>query len=316
MATFADANFSHASYAEFRPTYHPDLYTRHILKYHHGGHKLLLDLGCGPGTVTRPLSAHFERTIGADTSQGMLATAEELTPSEEYPNVEYKLSPAEELSFLEEDGVVDLVVSAQAAHWFDYSRFWPEMTRVVRKGGTVAVWGYKDCVLVHWPLASKALAEWAYGKGPERLGDYWEQPGRSIVQGRMRAIDPPAEHWDDVQRWEYEPAFQVPTQEVLAEVEELPEGQGRLVRKGDRLISKKLTLGKVEKYIRTWSCVHAWKRANPERVRVEDGGSGDVVDALFQEMRRVEGGIWGIEDWREIEVELEWGHGVVCARRR
>src|ERR1700722_4983386 len=30
--------------------------------------------------------------------------------------------------------------SAQAAHWFDWTKFWPECARVLRKGGSAAFW--------------------------------------------------------------------------------------------------------------------------------------------------------------------------------
>lgn len=29
---------------------------------------------------------------------------------------------------------------AQAAHWFNWEKFWPEVARVLRKDGTLAVW--------------------------------------------------------------------------------------------------------------------------------------------------------------------------------
>lgn len=30
--------------------------------------------------------------------------------------------------------------TAQACHWFDWNRMWPEAKRVLRKGGSVAFW--------------------------------------------------------------------------------------------------------------------------------------------------------------------------------
>ena len=29
---------------------------------------------------------------------------------------------------------------AQAAHWFDYKKMWPETARILRKGGTAVFW--------------------------------------------------------------------------------------------------------------------------------------------------------------------------------
>ena len=79
---------------------------------------------------------------------------------------EFVQAPAEDLSFLK-DASVDLLVAgthaspppslsastdsaprrsrtaldpAQSAHWFDWSKMWPEAARVLRKGGSVAFW--------------------------------------------------------------------------------------------------------------------------------------------------------------------------------
>lgn len=73
---------------------------------------------------------------------------------------EYVQASAESLPFLE-DGSVDLViagacvrnrnsiilfvydtcvVAAQAGHWFDWNKMWPELARVLRKNGSAAFW--------------------------------------------------------------------------------------------------------------------------------------------------------------------------------
>ena len=38
------------------------------------------------------------------------------------------------------DASVDLVLVAQAAHWFDLPAFYAEVARVLRPGGVLAVW--------------------------------------------------------------------------------------------------------------------------------------------------------------------------------
>jgi trans-aconitate 3-methyltransferase len=63
-----------------------------------------------------------------------------------------------------------MVVAGQAAHWFDYSKVWPELSRKVRRGGTLAFWGYKDNVFVEYPKASRVLDRYCYGE--ETMGPY------------------------------------------------------------------------------------------------------------------------------------------------
>lgn len=71
--------------------------------------------------------------------------------------IRFEQSPAESLPFIK-DGSVDLVVAgmstvllssnfviftvsiAQASHWFDWSKLWPEASRILRKDGILAVW--------------------------------------------------------------------------------------------------------------------------------------------------------------------------------
>ncbi len=40
------------------------------------------------------------------------------------------------------DAAADLIVVAQAAHWFDWPAFQTEARRVLRPGGVLAIWSY------------------------------------------------------------------------------------------------------------------------------------------------------------------------------
>jgi len=113
-----------------------------VLAYHQGSQSLCIDLGCGHGIVARALSDLFQ-VIGTDPSDGMIEQAKSSTLKGVYPKLTFRKASAESLPFVEV-GTVDLVVAGQAAHWFDYPKLWPEMKRVIRKGGTLAFWGYKD----------------------------------------------------------------------------------------------------------------------------------------------------------------------------
>ncbi|KAH0538583.1 hypothetical protein FGG08_004833 [Glutinoglossum americanum] len=216
-----------------------------------------------------------------------------------YHNTAFREASAESLPFLV-DEEVDMVVAGQAAHWFDLPRLWPEMNRIVRKGGTLAFWGYKDHVFVDYPRATDILNQYCYGKGRDRLGDYWSEPGRSIVQRKLRDIQPPGEAWEDITRLEYEPAARGPKS-----------GEGHL------LLAKRMRLGDVEEYIRTWSSVHNWQQDHPGVKREKDGGEEDVVDQMFKRMMEAEED-WkqAVPSWKEKEVDVEWGSGILLARKR
>ena len=51
------------------------------------------------------------------------------------------MAPADKVPI--DDGTVDLVTVAQALHWFDVSSFYPEVRRVAKPGGILAVWCYQ-----------------------------------------------------------------------------------------------------------------------------------------------------------------------------
>jgi SAM-dependent methyltransferase len=217
--------------------------------------------------------------------------------SSSYKNVEFEQGNAEDLSTVE-DGSLDMVVSGQAAHWFDYAKVWPELKRKVRRGGTLAFWGYKDNAFVDYPEATQILDHYCYG--PTTMGPYWEQPGRSILRDLYRDIMPPTNDWESIERIEYQPAMSSKTR-----------------GEGDVLMQKRLKLGEIEGYMRTFSCFHSWAEANKDKKSRNDGGQGDIVDEMLDKMLEAEPEWKGEGDrWRDFEVENEWGSIILLARKK
>ena len=289
-----DATFAHASYAAVRPTYPAKLYDI-LLSYHEGPRRLAIDLGTGHGLVARAVAPHFTRVLATDPSAGMLAQARALSTG--FPNIEFESAAAENLASVA-SGAADMVVSGQAAHWFDHALWWVEMRRVVRPGGTVAIWAYKDPVIIGFPGATRVLAEYAYGSGDMMMGDYWSQPGRSIVEGKLQDIVPPKGEWRDVRRIEYEPSV-----------------EGKSKGEGELLMERPIKIREMMEYIRTWSAAHNWREAHPEHKKRAEGGKGDVIDETFDKMRDAEDEWTKDEDWMEKSLDLEWGTGLLIARK-
>ena len=95
---------------------------------------LALECGCGSGQLTRGLAKAFARVLATDASAGQVEAAPAIA------NVEWRVAPAEASGL--EDGGADLVVAAQAAHWFDLPRFYAEARRVGAPGAIMALIAY------------------------------------------------------------------------------------------------------------------------------------------------------------------------------
>ncbi|RAL61277.1 hypothetical protein DID88_010356 [Monilinia fructigena] len=131
MATFAQKSFSASSYATFRPSYPPKLYNT-ILSYHHGPRTTLLDLGCGPGLVSRALAPHFTTVWGTDPSAGMIAQGVGSRIQRSEYTVETGFCGG---SIVGRGWVGGYGCCGQAAHWFDFSRVWAEVYGKLRRAG-------------------------------------------------------------------------------------------------------------------------------------------------------------------------------------
>ena len=107
------------TYAVERRSYSNDLYDI-VLKYHTstgGKLDLLLDVGCGPGNVTRDLSAAFDHAIGIDPGAEMIAAARSrYGKTRSGSDIKFEISSAEECSKINgvQAGTVDLLTAAMS----------------------------------------------------------------------------------------------------------------------------------------------------------------------------------------------------------
>ncbi len=103
-----------------------------------GDAKIVLELGAGTGKLTREMVDQGHAVFATEKDPAMLEILKQRVPE-----VSAKVAGAEEIPA--NDRSVDVVIAAQAFHWFDHDLALPEMARVLRPGGHVAlVWNFFD----------------------------------------------------------------------------------------------------------------------------------------------------------------------------
>jgi len=141
----------------------------------------IVDIGCGTGKFTR-LIAHAD-TIGVEPLEGMRKTFHELLP--ETPIV---AGLAEALPF--RDRSLDVTTFASAFHWVDHARALPELHRVLKPSGKLAiVWNRRD-ELTGWPADFWQITERHRGNTPGYRTGAWREALES-----SEYFGPIEEHW-------------------------------------------------------------------------------------------------------------------------
>jgi hypothetical protein len=166
-------NFSKNSdeYARYRPGY-PDAlfdYLKSICK----NQETALDCATGNGQVAEKLADFFEQVHATDISQSQMDHA----PLKS--NIQYSVQPAEQTDF--PDDFFDLIVVAQAIHWFDFDAFYKEVKRTGKSHSILAVLGYG---LLHINSDSDKIIQRLYS---DILGEYWDQE-RKFIDGHYQNI--------------------------------------------------------------------------------------------------------------------------------
>ncbi len=153
-----------ADYARFRPGYPPELFD--FLFTQCRDFDCAWDCATGNGQIAAGLAEKFRQVEASDISRNQLDSAIPM------PNVRYRVEPAESPSY--PDGSFDLVTVGQAAHWFDFAKFYPAARRVLKPGGLLALIGY-NLVRVDEPV--NALIDHLYR---DVLGRFWDAERRHV----------------------------------------------------------------------------------------------------------------------------------------
>ena len=154
-------------YEKYRPRYPRELFA--WLAANSPGRDLAVDVATGNGQAAIALSEFFDSVVATD------ASAAQLKEAQAKPRVRYACEPAERFSL--PDSSADLIVSAQAAHWFDWAVFAAEARRVLRPGGLLAIWTYGRFVVE--PEIDRLVEEFSR----DVVGPYWPRERRHVEEG-------------------------------------------------------------------------------------------------------------------------------------
>jgi SAM-dependent methyltransferase len=166
-----------AAYRASRPTYPAELFAWLAAQAPATGHAV--DVGCGTGQASLGLAAHFAAVTALDPSAAQIAEAEP------HPRIAYRVAPAEATG-LPAAGA-DLVLAAQAFHWFDHARFFPELARIARPGALFAAVTYGIAVI------DPAIDRVVHVLYQDLLGAYWPAERRHVEDGYRTLPFPLAE---------------------------------------------------------------------------------------------------------------------------
>jgi len=121
-----------SEYTRYRPHYPAAIFA--YLATLTVDHQLAWDCATGSGQAALGLANHFEKIIATDASDKQIANATA------HDRITYMVAAAEKTEIASRS--VDLIVVAQALHWFHLEKFYAEVRRVSKSGGVLAVWSY------------------------------------------------------------------------------------------------------------------------------------------------------------------------------
>jgi SAM-dependent methyltransferase len=127
---------SAAYYVRGRVAYTPELAEALVAELALDGRGHLLDVGCGPGSLTLLLARWFERATGLDADAGMLAEGSRQAAAAGITNVGWLHLRAEDLPA--DLGPFRAVTLAQSFHWMDRARVASLLHRVLAADGALA----------------------------------------------------------------------------------------------------------------------------------------------------------------------------------
>ncbi|MEV4052370.1 methyltransferase domain-containing protein [Amycolatopsis sp. NPDC049688] len=158
-------------YPRGRVAYPAELATAFAAELGLDGSGRLLDVGCGPGSLTLPLAGFFEEAAGLDADGDMLAEAARLAAEAGAGNCRWVRRRAEDLPA--GLGRFRLVTFAQSFHWFDRPRVAAAVRGMLAPDGVCAHVHASTLEPVH-PAIAELVREYL---GPVRRAGQSRLPG-------------------------------------------------------------------------------------------------------------------------------------------
>lgn len=125
------------NYVAHRPAYAAGLIDLLVERLGLDAGAIVLDLGCGPGTLTVPLAARCGRVFAVDPGPDMLDAARHAVQDAGCENVELVAALGEQLP--EEITGLRAAVMGRSFHWMDKGAVLGELDRRIEPGGGVAL---------------------------------------------------------------------------------------------------------------------------------------------------------------------------------
>jgi len=151
-------------YAKFRPSY-PKAMVETLIDLC-SERELVWDAGTGNGQLAAMLSDHFIHVHATDIS------AKQLSNAVQRANVTYAISDSTHIAL--HDTSVNLITVAQAVHWFNTTKFYAEVNRVLKPDGIIALLGYG--VMRSDPATDEIIQHFYH----QVTGPYWD-PERKLI---------------------------------------------------------------------------------------------------------------------------------------
>lgn len=144
----------------------------------------VLDLGCGPGKLARPLADRFAAVTAIDPSAPMIAMGQAVDAGR-HPNIRWLCAPAETAHF---GRPADLAVAGASLHWMTHGVLFPRLADALAPKAVIAAVDGDGPSAAPWLAAHRAFtAGWV-----ERLGFTFDHPD---FRARMVAH----EAWIDIE---------------------------------------------------------------------------------------------------------------------
>lgn len=265
------------TYALYRPTY-PSTVAKYVVDYAKEKNQdvaltHMIDVGCGNGQGTSMYEQYFKSITAIDPSENQIREAKKQTHS---ANTNYLVGCAEQLPV--DDSSVDVICSAQAVHWTDFPKFWAESWRVLKPGGTLALYGYS--------IPGIRIA----GSSESDMEDLERKAYQSIVNFRDQChfnsrINHVNNHYLDIYHF-------------------LP-GKDR-IRCDDFVIERFWSLARLADCLTTWSGYQTW-------LKNKDPDTEDILQQYLIDVKK----IFNVEDManQNIQLYVRWSIFLLLSRR-